>query len=387
MALSDDLKIGTRYVHTGQEQDPATGALTPPVYRAVTYQQGDPYHPTRYDYARSGNPTREALERAMAELEHGARGFAFASGNQAITAAILLFSAGDHLIVTRDCQGGTQRLIRAVFSRFGISVSYVDTDDPDAVQAALRPNTRGVLVENFSNPFLRVTDIAQLSEWAHSQDLLVVVDNTFLTPVLQQPLDLGADIVLHSATKLISGHSDVTAGLAVARTAELGQRLYTIQNATGGILSPDDSYTVLRGLHTLPLRVERAGASALRIAQWLKTRPEVRTVHYPGLPDDPGHALALSAVRGFGAIVTARLQDPSWPGRLAGELQVIRTGAGFGGTETVISLPELHCHGALTQPERDDRELTPEIIRISVGLEDPDDLIDDLGQALERVAG
>lgn len=387
MSGKDDLSPETRYVHTGQEQDPATGALTPPVYRAVTYQQGDPYHPTRYDYARSGNPTREALERAIADLEHGARGFAFSSGNQAITAALLLFSAGDHLIVTRDCQGGTQRLIRAVFSRFGLAVSYVDTDDPDAVQAAVRPNTRGVLVENFSNPFLRVTDIAQLSEWAHAHDLLVIVDNTFLTPVLQQPLDLGADIVLHSATKLISGHSDITAGLAVAREEEVGRRLYTVQNATGGILSPDDSYMVLRGLHTLPLRVRRAGESAQRIAEWLETRPEVTAVHYPGLADDPGHALAAAAMRGYGAIVTARLRDAAWPGAMAGQFRIIRTGAGFGGTETVISLPELHCHGALTQPERDERELTPEIIRISVGLEDPHDLIEDLRQTFSAVCG
>lgn len=387
MSGKDDLSPETRYVHTGQEQDRATGALTPPVYRAVTYQQGDPYHPTRYDYARSGNPTREALELAIADLEHGARGFAFSSGNQAITAALLLFSAGDHLIVTRDCQGGTQRLIRAVFSRFGLSVSYVDTDDPVAVQAALRPTTRGVLVENFSNPFLRVTDIAQLSEWAHAQDLLVIVDNTFLTPVLQQPLDLGADIVLHSATKLIAGHSDITAGLAVAREEEVGRRLYTVQNATGGILSPDDSYMVLRGLHTLPLRVRRAGESAQRIAEWLTAREEVTAVHYPGLADDPGHALAAAAMHGYGAIVTARLRDAAWPGAMAGQFRVIRTGAGFGGTETVISLPELHCHGALTQPERDERELTPEIIRISVGLEDPEDLIADLEQAFSAVCG
>lgn len=385
--MDDAVRADTRYVHTGHEQDPATGALTPAVYRAVTYQQGDPYHPTRYDYARSGNPTREALEQAIADLEHGARGFAFSSGNQAITAALLLFSAGDHLIVTRDCQGGTQRLIRAVFSRLGISVTYVDTDDPEAVRGALRPNTRGVLVENFSNPFLRVTDIQQLGEWAHAHDLLVIVDNTFLTPVLQQPLDLGADIVLHSATKLIAGHSDVTAGLAVARTAALGDRLYLVQNATGGILSPDDSYMVLRGLHTLPLRVRRAGGSAQALAEWLRGRHEVAELHYPGLADAPGHALAASAMRGFGSIVTARLQDPSWPGQMAGQLRIIRTGAGFGGTETVISLPELHCHGALTQEERDARALTGEIIRISVGLEDPEDLIQDLEQALRRVAG
>ena len=314
------------------------------------------------------------------------RGFAFASGNQAITAALLLFAAGDHLIVTRDCQGGTQRLVRAVLSRFGLTVSYVDTDDLDAVRRAVRPETRAVLVENFSNPFLRVSDIAALADLAHRQGLRLIVDNTFLTPYLQAPLGLGADLVLHSATKMIAGHGDVTAGLAATADEELARSLYTVQNATGGMLSPDDSYQVLRGLHTLPLRMERAQAAALGLARWLHAQPEVMEIHYPGLEEDPGHATAARTVRGFGNMVTVRLEDARLVAPMARRLGMIRVGAGFGGPETTISLPELHCHAALTAPEREERRLTGEILRFSVGLEDLADIEADLRQALDLAA-
>jgi cystathionine beta-lyase/cystathionine gamma-synthase len=376
--------LATRFVHTGFERDPATGAVTPPVYRAVTFHQDDPWHPDRYDYSRSGNPTRAALENAVAELEGGCRGFAFASGNAALTAVILLFSAGDHLLVTRDCQGGTQRLFRMVFSRLGIDVTYVDTHDPDQLTRALRPNTRAVLAENFSNPFLFVTDIAALAEWAHGHDLLVVVDNTFITPAGQNPLRLGADIVVHSATKMMAGHSDVTAGVAVARDPAWAERLYGIQNATGGILSPDDAYQVLRGLHTLPVRLDRASRGADRLAHWLLEQPGVTAVYYPGLPQHPGHAVARDTVRTFGPIVTCRLSDPDRAPDFVRALQLVEVGAGFGGTETVCSVAALHCHGALTPDERRVRDITPAVMRFSVGLEDPDDIIADIAAALER---
>jgi len=377
---------GSRFVHTGFERDPATGALTPAVYRAVSFHHEDPERPLRWDYSRSGNPTRDALEGAIAALEGGVRGFAFASGNQAITAAFLLFAAGDHLIVTADCQGGTQRLVRAVLSRFGLRVSYVDTDDLDAVRQAVRPETKAVLVENFSNPFLRVSDIAALAELAHRQGIRLIVDNTFLTPYLQAPLGLGADLVLHSATKMIAGHGDVTAGLAATADQELARSLYTVQNATGGMLSPDDSYQVLRGLHTLPLRMERAQATALGLAEWLLAQPEVMEIHYPGLEEDPGHRTAARTARGFGNMVTVRLEDARLVAPMARHLGMIRVGAGFGGPETAISLPELHCHAALTASERQERRLTGEILRFSVGLEDLADIEGDLRQALDRAA-
>ncbi|CAB1128248.1 Cystathionine gamma-lyase [Candidatus Hydrogenisulfobacillus filiaventi] len=377
----------TRFVHPGPEMDPVTGALAVPVYRAASYHQPDPWAPGPYDYGRSGNPTRQALEEAIAALEHGVGGFAFASGMAAITAALLLFGAGDHLLVTRDCQGGTQRLLRGVFARWGLRVTYVDTDRLEEVAAAREPATRAVYVENFSNPFLRVTDLPALAEWAHREGLLVLVDNTFITPALQQPLDLGADLVLHSASKLIGGHADVTAGLAVTADPALARRLYFIQNATGGVLGPDDAFAVLRGLRTLPLRMERAAANARRLAAWLAERPEVRAVYYPGLASDPGHATAARTLRGFGQMVTIRLASGEAVMAAARAFRLVRVGAGFGGLETSVSLPELHCHAALTSEERAERAITPDVLRISVGLEDPEDLLADFAAALEAAAG
>ncbi|MCY0878739.1 MAG: PLP-dependent aspartate aminotransferase family protein [Firmicutes bacterium] len=381
------MKHDTRFVHTGQEVDPATAAIVPPIYRATTYHQRDPWNPPPFDYARSGNPTRQAFEEAMAALERGARGFAFASGMAALTASFLLFSAGDHLLVTRDCQGGTQRVLRGVFQRFGLSVSYVNTDDLDEVAEALRPETRGILVENFSNPFLRVTDIGLIAEWAHSHHLLVMVDNTFITPYLQQPLTLGADLVIHSATKMIAGHSDVTAGVAVARDAALAQRLYFIQNACGLALPPDDSYLAMRGLHTLPVRMERAQASAQRLAEALAACEGVSRVYYPGLSTHPGHDTARRTVRGFGQMLSFRLKDARAVPLLVQHLRFAKVGAGFGGTETILSLPELHCHAALTPDERAARAITADVVRVSVGLEDPDDIIDELRQAIAAALG
>ncbi len=376
----------TRFVHTGHELDPGSQAVVPPIYRATTYHQADPWNPPEFDYARSGNPTRKALEQGMAELEGGARGFAFSSGMAALTAAFLLFAAGDHLIVTRDCQGGTQRVLRGVFSRLGVEVSYVDTDDLDALAGALRPSTKAVVVENFSNPFLRVTDIGLVAEWAHAENLLVLVDNTFITPYLQHPLEWGADLVIHSATKMIAGHSDVTAGVAVAKSRELAQRLYFIQNACGMALPPDDSYLAFRGLRTLPVRMEKAQASAGALAQFLTTLPEVAAVYYPGLATHPGHETAQRTVKGFGQMLTFRLQNPAWVPLMVKHFQFTMVGAGFGGTETIVSLPELHCHAALTPQERTDRYITPDVVRVSVGLENSEDIIEEFGSAIQKAA-
>lgn len=376
----------TQFVHTGHEVDPGSQAVVPPVYRATTYHQSDPWNPPEFDYARSGNPTRQALEKALAELEDGVRGFAFSSGMAALTAAFLLFSAGDHLIVTRDCQGGTQRVLRGVFSRFGIEVSYVDTDDLDALTEARRPNTKAVLVENFSNPFLRVTDIGLVSEWAHAENLLVLVDNTFITPYLQHPLELGADLVIHSATKMISGHSDVTAGVAVAKSPDLARQLYFIQNSCGMALPPDDSYLAFRGLRTLPVRMEKAQASADALARFLTTLPEVTEVYYPGLEQHPGHETAKRTVTGFGQMLTFRLKNPAWVPLMVKHFQFTMVGAGFGGIETIVSLPELHCHAALTPQERTDRHITPDVVRVSVGLENTGDIIQEFGSAIQAAA-
>ncbi|PSR21867.1 MAG: cystathionine gamma-synthase [Sulfobacillus acidophilus] len=375
----------TRFVHTPGAADPQYHALVPPIYKATTYHQHDPWQPGRYDYARSGNPTRQALEEAVAHLEGGVRGFAFGSGMATLTATFLLFEAGDHLLVTRDCQGGTQRLLRGVLQRFGLSVTYVDTHDLDQVDQNLQPNTKAILVENFSNPFLWVSDIALIAEWARSHQLLTLVDNTFLTPYLQQPLTLGADVVIHSATKMISGHSDVTAGVAAVRDPDLGRRLYFIQNACGLALSPDDSYLVFRGLKTLPVRMDRAQANAATLAHALANWPEVAAVYYPGLPSHPGHDTARRTAAGFGTMLSFRLKHPQRVPEMVQRFHFTQVGAGFGGTETIVSLPELHCHAALTPEERNERLITPDVVRVSVGLENPADIIHEFEHAIRAI--
>lgn len=376
--------IDTRFIHTGEERDPHYHAVVPPVFKATTYHHADPWNPPAYDYARSGNPTRQTFENAMRHLEGGVRGFAFSSGMSAITAALMMFSAGDHLLVTRDCQGGTQRVLRGIFAGLGIEVTYVNTDNLDDVEASRRPNTKAVFVENFSNPFLRVTDIAQIAEWARAANILTLVDNTFLTPYLQQPLKLGAHVVLHSASKMIAGHSDVTAGVAVAGDDEMARRLYFVQNACGLALSPDDSYQAFRGLKTLPLRMEQAQSTAQVLAGALRELPEVSRVYYPGLADHPGHETAQRTVGGYGAMLTFRLDSPERVRDMVSHLRLVLIGAGFGGAETSISLPELHCHAALTAQERAERDITSDVVRVSVGLENPADLIQEFSRAIHR---
>jgi len=383
MSRSEDRwQLATQLIHGGQPQDLAYGALVPPVYRATTYHQPDPWAPPDYDYARSGNPTRQVFETAMALVEQGSRGLAFASGMAALTAFFLLFQSGDHLLVTRDCQGGTQRVLRGVFQRFGLSATYVDTDIVASLETARRKETVAVLVENFSNPFLRVSDIAAISQWAHQHHLLVAVDNTFITPYLQNPLALGADIVIHSATKMIGGHSDLTAGVVVTQSQDLGERLYFIQNACGAILSPDDAYLAHRGLSTLPVRMRQASDNAMTLAHWLASRLSPHAVYYPGLPTHPGHDLCLAQMRGFGQMLTFRLRSEDAVQTFARRLHLAAIGAGFGGTETIVSLPELHCHAALTPQERQDRSIGGDVVRVSLGLESDQDLVQDFNQAL-----
>lgn len=384
--MADTKKPQTRLIHPTHDSDPLYHAVVPPIFRATTYHHADPWNPPPFDYARSGNPTRQLLEAAVAEAEHGVRGFAFSSGMSAIVATFLLFSPGDHLIVTRDCQGGTQRVLRAIFTRFGLTVTYADTDSLDAVEAALTPVTKAIFVENFSNPFLRVTDIGKVAQWAHAHGLLTIVDNTFITPYLQQPLTQGVDLVVHSASKMIAGHSDVTAGVAVARDEDLAQRLYFVQNACGLALSPDDSYLVYRGLKTLPLRMEQSQASALALAEALTQAPDVAKVYYPGLFDHPGHDIARRTVGGFGAMVTFRLSSPTAVKDFVKRLSFTAIGAGFGGAETSISLPELHCHAALTPDERRTRDIRSDLVRVSVGLEHTDDIVKEFVTALHPVS-
>lgn len=377
------MRLETRLIHPGNELDPHTGAAGVPIYQTSTFNQPGLDTPGQYDYARSGNPTRAAVEQMLATLDGGARGAAFASGMAAITATLLLLSAGDHVVVTDDCYGGTYRLLTRVLSRLGITATFVDTTDPAAVQAALQPNTRMLLVETLSNPFLNVTDLSAMAGLARRAGCLLAVDNTFLSPYLCRPLEHGADLVIHSATKFLGGHSDLVAGAVVAREAALGAEVYFIQNATGGVLGPQDCFLLMRGLKTLGVRMARQQESAVRLARWLQERPEVQAVYYPGLRQHPGHAVAARQ-GGFGAVLSFRLADPRLLRPFLGALRLPLLGVSLGAVESIITVPAYHSHASVPPAERARRGIGEDLVRLSVGLEDPEDLMADLDQALTR---
>ena len=376
------MKFGTHLLHTGFETDPATGAASVPIYQVSTFHQASLDTSGRYDYARSGNPTRQAAEDALAALEGGARGCLFASGMAALSSALLLFSSGDHLVVTDDCYGGTYRVLTRIFNRLGISASFVDTSDPVAVAAALRPNTRALLLETLSNPYLKVTDIAACSAIARERRLLTIVDNTLLSPLLCRPLELGADLVIHSATKYLGGHSDIIAGAAVAATPELGNELYFVQNAVGAVLGPQDSFLLLRGLKTLQVRLERQQATAVALAAALVRHPAVAQVYYPGLPEHHGHAVLQRQAAGAGAVLTFALKDDAMLRPFAGALKLPLVGVSLGAVETILTVPALHSHASVPAAQRAERGISERLLRLSVGLEDVADLQADLDQAL-----
>jgi len=294
----------TRALHVQGMIDPATGAASTPIYQASTFHQPDVEHPPLYDYARSGNPTREVLERAIAEMEGGDAGFAFASGMAAISSVFAIFSSGDHLIVPEDVYGGTYRVLTQVFPRFGIQVSFVDTTDLEQVAAAIRPETRGIYVETPSNPTLKITDLAGIVRLAREHGLVTMIDNTFMTPYFQRPLELGFDIVIHSATKFLGGHSDVLAGLVAVRGKDLARKIYQVQNGFGAVLGVHDAWLVLRGMKTLAVRMRQAQDNAMQLARWLASHPAVQRVYYPGLADHPGRDIHERQSTGYGAVLS-----------------------------------------------------------------------------------
>ncbi|HJV46461.1 MAG TPA: cystathionine beta-lyase [Bacillota bacterium] len=377
------MKFSTKLIHNEHKVDPHTGASSTPIYLASTYHQFDIDHPGTYDYARSGNPTREALEHIIAELEGGVAGFAFASGMAAISTTFLLFSAGEHVIVSEDVYGGTYRILTEVLSRLGIRSTLVDTTDIAAIEAALTPETKGVYIETPSNPLLKVTSIRQVTEFAKKNNLITIVDNTFLTPFYQKPLDLGADIVLHSATKFISGHSDIVAGLAVVKDESLAKRLGYLQNAFGAILGVQDSWLVLRGLKTLKVRLEASTASAEKIAKWLSQQSYVKAVYYTGLPTHPGHEVQNSQASGHGAVLSFDLGSGELARKLMKSVQIPVVAVSLGSVESILSYPCRMSHASMPEEERKYRGITDGLLRLSVGLEDSDDLIRDLKNALE----
>lgn len=378
-----ELSSSSRAVQIGTGVDERTGAISFPIYPSATYRHPGVGQSTGYDYTRSGNPTREVLEAALAELEGGARGLVFASGMAALTTLFLHFSSGDHLVVSEDLYGGTYRVLDQVFHKFNLTVSYVDTTSLAKVAAAIRPNSRALLVETPGNPLLGIADLSGLGQLCSKHELLFIVDNTFLTPAMQRPFTFGADIVIHSATKYLGGHSDLCAGALITRTAELGERFYFLQNSTGAILPPQDCWLLMRSLKTLPLRLERHCRNADQVARWLTQHPRVTKVYYPGLSDHPGHELAASQASGFGGMLSFRVESPALARQVLERLQLISFAESLGGVETLMTLPAVQTHGDIPEADRIRLGIDETLLRLSVGLEDPQDLLADLEQALK----
>ena len=374
--------FSTRLVHGEGDRDPSTGAIAVPIYQVSTFDWPDLEHPGAYDYARSNNPTRRALELAIADLERGHRGFAFASGMAATSTVLSTFSQGDHLVVSEHVYGGTERVVSHVFRRFGIQATFVDAADLAAVREAVRPNTRALFLETPSNPYLSITDLRAAAAFARERGILTIVDNTFMTPYLQRPLDLGCDVVIHSATKFLAGHSDVIAGLVVAKDPEVAREIRFLQNALGVVLGPQDSFLVLRGLKTLAVRLDREQATATRVAEWLKERPEVVEVCYPGLAGHPGREIHFAQAAGPGAVLTFRLASPEIAHRLYARRKLPALAVSLGGVESILSVPARMSHASLTPERKRALGIDDTLARLSVGLEDASDLIGDLEQAL-----
>ncbi|CAJ1001452.1 MULTISPECIES: bifunctional cystathionine gamma-lyase/homocysteine desulfhydrase [Bacillales] len=376
------MRIKTRLIHGGIEGDPHTGAVSVPIYQVSTYKQEAVGKHKGYEYSRTGNPTRHALETYIAELEGGARGLAFGSGMAALSTVLSLFSKGDHLVVGDDVYGGTYRVITRVFSRLGLDATYVDTSNTAAVEAAIRPETKAIIMETPTNPLLKVSDIAALSAIAKANNILLLVDNTFMTPYWQNPLELGADIVYHSATKYLGGHSDVVAGLVVAKDAKVGEELHFLQNAIGGILGPQDSWLLLRGMKTLGVRMEEHEQNARTLANWLAERNDIKRVIYPGLPSHPNHELAKKQARGFGGMISFDVGSAERADEVLAKVKYFTLAESLGAVESLISVPARMTHASIPAERRAQLGITDGLIRISVGIEDVQDLIDDLEQAL-----
>jgi cystathionine beta-lyase/cystathionine gamma-synthase len=377
------MNIATQAVQIGLEWDTRTGAVTVPIYQTATFRHPGLGQSTGYDYSRSGNPTRQTLEDGIARLDGGARGFAYSSGMAAIANLLLLFKSGDHLVVTEDLYGGTCRLFDKVFNQYGLSFTYVDTSDTAAVRAAITPATKALFVETLTNPLLKFADLPALSELCREKNLLLIADNTFLTPYLQRPLDLGADITVYSATKYLSGHNDTVAGLAVVKDPQLAEQVYFHQNAVGAVLGPQDSWLVIRGMKTLGVRLDRHQENATRIARWLSVHPRVRKVFYPGLEDHPDHQLMQRDARGFGAMIAFEVDNHALVEQVLLKTQLISFAESLGGVESLITFPEVQTHADIPPELRARLGINNVLLRLSVGIEDADDLIEDLRHALE----
>ena len=378
-------KYDTLAVHTGQHPDPLTGAVNVPVYLSSTFELTGVGTDRGWDYSRAGNPTRDRLEAALAALEGGHSGHAFTSGMAAITALVAHLHAGDHLICSKDVYGGTARLFNKFISNYGIEIEYVNTDKPEAVEAAIRPNTKLIHVETPSNPLMVLSDIAAISALAHAHGIEVSVDNTFLSPVLQSPLELGADIVMHSTTKYLNGHSDGLGGALITTTQQQAERTLLVQKAVGATLSPLECFLVLRGIKTLPLRMRQHEENGRAIASWLAAHPKVHRVNYPGLASHPQHALAARQQKGFGSMMSIEIGSREAAGKFLAAIRIFLNAESLGGVESLASHSSTTTHAALSPERKLEMGITEGLVRLSIGIEDKDDLIADLDQALAAI--
>ncbi|WP_416653858.1 bifunctional cystathionine gamma-lyase/homocysteine desulfhydrase [Bacillus amyloliquefaciens] len=379
------MKKKTLMVHGGITGDEKTGAVSVPIYQVSTYQQPKAGEHTGYEYSRTANPTRTALESLITELEGGAAGYAFGSGMAAITAVMMLFDSGDHVILTDDVYGGTYRVMTGVLNRFGIEADFVDTSSKEKVQKAIRPNTKAIYIETPTNPLLKVTDLKLMSDIAKEAGVLLIVDNTFYTPYFQQPLSFGADIVLHSATKYLGGHSDVVGGLVVTADKELGEKLHYVQNSTGGVLGPQDSWLLMRGIKTLGLRMDAINHSAGKIAELLEAHDAVQTLYYPGSPKHPGHELTKAQSSGFGGMISFDIGSSERVDAFLEKLNLFTIAESLGAVESLISVPSRMTHASIPRDRRLVLGITDGLVRISVGIEDTEDLTADVKQALDSL--
>ncbi len=377
------MHLDTRLARAGLGADPSTGAVSTPIHPSATFAHPGLGESTGYDYSRTANPTRATLERALADLEGGRWGFAFASGMAALTTFLLLFRPGDHLVVSDDLYGGTYRILERVFREFGVAATYADLTRVDAAAAAITPQTKALLVETPTNPLMKVADLGALAGLARERGVLLAVDNTFLTPYCQRPLEWGADLVIHSATKYLGGHNDLLAGALVVASEDLATRIGFLQNTTGPVLSPQDSWLLLRSLKTLGVRLTRQSETAARIAAFLRGHPAVGRVYYPGFPDHPGHGIMARQSSGFGAMLSFRLGSLARVTDLLRRLRLVTFAESLGGVESLVTVPSRQTHGDIPPEVRERMGITDDLVRLSVGLEDGDDLIADLGQALE----
>ena len=379
------MHIQTKLIHGGISEDPTTGAVSVPIYQTSTYRQDGVGQPKQYEYSRSGNPTRFALEELIADLEGGVRGFAFSSGLSGIHAVFSLFQAGDHILLGDDVYGGTFRLFDKVLTKNGLEYTIIDTSNLDKIEQSIKPNTKALYLETPSNPLLKITDLEKSATLAHQHGLIVIADNTFATPYFQRPLDLGSDIVVHSGTKYLGGHSDVVAGLVTSNHKDLADQIGFYQNAIGAVLGPQDSWLLQRGIKTLSVRMEEHQKNAFVIADFLFSHPAVEKVYYPGLPDHELHGVAKQQMSGFSGMISFTLKNEESAIPFVESLQLFTLAESLGGVESLVEIPSVMTHASIPKEKLEEAGIKDGLIRLSVGIEYGQDLINDLAQAFDTI--